>query len=77
MSTTRDIKRFDATGKLLKTIKGGLSNPIGIAVDLDCNLWVTNIAQRRLDRFSPSGQAPRNRVVPGSDRSGRRDRPEG
>lgn len=25
-------------------------------VDLDCNLWVTNIAQRRLDRFSPSGR---------------------
>ena len=54
--TTRDIKRFDANGKLLKRFKGGLSKPIGIGVDLDCNLWVTNIAQRRLDRFSPSGR---------------------
>jgi sugar lactone lactonase YvrE len=55
-STALTVKRFDASGKLLKTIKAGPSNPIGIAVDLDCNLWVTNIAQRRLDRFAPSGR---------------------
>lgn len=50
------VKRFDANGKLLKTIKAGPSNPIGIGADLDCNVWVTNIAQRRLDRYSPSGR---------------------
>jgi sugar lactone lactonase YvrE len=51
-----DVKRFDASGKLLRTIKAGASAPVGIGVDLDCNLWVTNIAQRRLDRYSPSGR---------------------
>jgi sugar lactone lactonase YvrE len=55
-STALNVKRFDASGKLLKTIKAGPSNPIGIGVDPDCNLWVTNIAQRRLDRLSPSGR---------------------
>jgi sugar lactone lactonase YvrE len=50
------VKRFDATGKLLKTIKGGPANPHGIGVDLDCNVWVGNIAQRRLDLFSPQGK---------------------
>ncbi len=55
-STSLNVKRFDANGKLLKTIKAGPSNPIGIGADPDCNLWVTNIAQRRLDRLSPSGR---------------------
>ena len=41
-SETLQVKRFDENGKLLKTIKAGPSNPIGIAVDLDCNLWMTN-----------------------------------
>jgi len=51
-----NVKRFDANGKALKTIKAGLSAPVGIGVDLDCNVWITNIAQRRLDRRSPSGR---------------------
>jgi sugar lactone lactonase YvrE len=55
-STALNVKRFDANGKLLKTIKAGPSNPIGIGVDPDCNLWVTNIAQRRLDKYSPAGR---------------------
>ena len=50
------VKRFDGNGKLLKTIKAGPSAPIGIGVDLDCNLWLTNIAQRRVDKVSPSGR---------------------
>lgn len=50
-----NVKRFVA-GKLVKTIKGGVSKPIGIAVDLDCNLWFTNISQRNLTRVSPSGK---------------------
>ena len=53
---THVVRRFDAAGKPLKTIKVGPSSPAGIGVDLDCNLWVTNISQRRLDRFSPSGK---------------------
>lgn len=51
-----NVKRFNANGKLLRTIKASASAPVGIGVDLDCNLWVTNIAQRRLDRLSPSGR---------------------
>jgi DNA-binding beta-propeller fold protein YncE len=50
-----NVKRF-VDGKLVKTIKGGLSKPIGIAVDLDCNLWMTNISQRNLTQVSPSGK---------------------
>ncbi len=50
------VRRYDASGKLLKTIKGGVSSPHGIGVDLDCNLWVGNIAQRRLDLYSPQGK---------------------
>ena len=50
-----NVKRF-VDGKLAKTIKGGVSKPIGIGVDLDCNLWLTNISQRNLTRVSPSGK---------------------
>jgi sugar lactone lactonase YvrE len=50
------VKRFTKDGKLLKTFKAGPASPIGIGVDLDCNLWVTNISGRRLDRYSPSGR---------------------
>ena len=49
------VKRFVAD-KLVKTIKGGVSAPIGIAVDLDCNLWMTNISQRNLTKLSPTGK---------------------
>jgi sugar lactone lactonase YvrE len=50
------VKRLDATGKLLKTIKAGPSAPVGVGVDLDCNVWVTNISNRSVDRYSPSGK---------------------
>jgi sugar lactone lactonase YvrE len=50
------VKRVDATGKVLKSIKAGPSAPIGVGVDLDCNVWVTNISQRRVDRYSPAGK---------------------
>jgi NHL repeat-containing protein len=49
------VKRFVAD-KLVKTIRGGVSKPIGIGVDLDCNLWMTNISQRNLTKVSPSGK---------------------
>lgn len=50
------VRRFDGDGKLLKTFKAGPAAPLGVGVDLDCNVWITNISQRRLDRFSPSGK---------------------
>ena len=49
------VKRF-LNDKLVKTIKGGASKPLGIGVDLDCNLWMTNIAQRNLTKASPTGK---------------------
>ena len=51
-----NVKRFDTNGNLLKTIGGFGGAPLGIGVDLDCNLWVTNLPQRRIDRLSPSGR---------------------
>jgi sugar lactone lactonase YvrE len=50
-----NVKRF-VDDKLVKTIKGGVSKPIGIGVDLDCNLWITNISQRNLTQVSPTGK---------------------
>ena len=50
------VVRYDLDGKQLGSIRGGLSSPIGIAVDLDCNLWMANIAQRRIEKRSPTGK---------------------
>ena len=49
------MKRF-VGDRVVKTFKGGASKPIGIAVDLDCNLWMTNIAQRNLTKLPPTGK---------------------
>ncbi len=49
------VKRF-VNDRIAKVFKGGASKPIGIAVDLDCNLWMTNISQRNLTKVSPSGK---------------------
>jgi sugar lactone lactonase YvrE len=54
--TNRRVVRFDQTGKELASFAVGPSNPIAIAVDLDCNLWVGDVASRRLVKHSPSGQ---------------------
>jgi len=57
-----NVKRFDSTGKLLKTIKlqmpatAGAGALYGIGVDLDCNVWATNAAQRNLVKYSPAGK---------------------
>ncbi len=50
------VKRFDSHGRLLKTIRAGASTPIGIGVDLDCNLLVTDIAHRNVEKVSPAGR---------------------
>ncbi len=49
------VKRF-VGDRMVKVIRGGAAKPIGIGVDLDCNLWMTNIAQRNLTKLSPSGK---------------------
>lgn len=56
------VKHYDAGGKLLGTIKmamsatAGAGAQYGIGVDPDCNVWATNAAQRRVDKFSASGK---------------------
>lgn len=56
------IKRYDASGKPLGTIRtklpatAGAGALYGIGVDPDCNVWATNVPQRRVDKFSPSGK---------------------
>jgi hypothetical protein len=57
-----NVKRYDASGKLLNTIKlpqpatAGAGAQYGIAVDPACNLWATNGGQRRVERFTPTGK---------------------
>jgi hypothetical protein len=56
------VKRFDANGKLLKTIKlqmaatAGAGAQFGIGVDPDCNLWATNPEKRNVIKYSPAGK---------------------
>lgn len=57
------IKRF-VGARLVKTIKGGASAPLGIGVDLDCNVWFTNIAQRNLTKVSPAGKVLATAAAP-------------
>jgi len=53
---TPSVKIFDSAGKAKGAIRGGLSTPIGMGVDLDCNVWVGQISARRFARFSPKGK---------------------
>jgi streptogramin lyase len=50
------VVHYSSEGKVLGTIRGGLSAPIGVGVDLDCNVWIGNISARRIAKFSPSGK---------------------
>lgn len=51
------IRRYSADGKALNTLKRGNGDGTrGIGVDLDCNVWLPNTAQRRIEKFSPSGK---------------------
>lgn len=56
------VKRFDSSGKLLKTVKlqmaatAGAGAQFGIGVDPDCNLWVTNPQKRNVTKYAPSGK---------------------
>jgi sugar lactone lactonase YvrE len=57
-----NIKRYDASGKLLKTIKlrlaatAGAGVWTGIGIDPDCNIWSTNVPNRDLEKYSPAGK---------------------
>jgi streptogramin lyase len=50
------VVRYSSEGRVLGAIRGGLSLPIGIGVDHDCNVWVGNISARRIAKFSPRGK---------------------
>jgi DNA-binding beta-propeller fold protein YncE len=50
------VMRYDAEGNAKGSLRGGLSSPIGIGIDLDCNTWITQIAARRIAKFSASGK---------------------
>jgi sugar lactone lactonase YvrE len=50
------VTRYDSEGKAKGTMRGGLSSPIGVGVDLDCNAWITQIANRRIAKFSSAGK---------------------
>jgi sugar lactone lactonase YvrE len=52
----RRIARFDTAGRPLGSIPVGVNNPLALEVDLDCNVWVGDIAQRRIVKYSPSGK---------------------
>ena len=57
------VARYSSEGKAMGSIRGGLSNPIGIGVDLDCNVWVGNISARRIAKFSPGREDAGDRRV--------------
>jgi len=50
------VTGFDSSGKPSGSMRGGLSSPIGVGVDLDCNVWVGQIAARRVAKFTPKGK---------------------
>jgi sugar lactone lactonase YvrE len=50
------VTRYDSEGKAKGTMRGGLSSPIGVGTDLDCNVWITQIAARRIAKFSAGGK---------------------
>lgn len=50
------VTRYDSEGKAKGTMRGGLSAPIGVGTDLDCNVWITQIASRRIAKFSAGGK---------------------
>ena len=57
-----NVKRYDASGRLLNRINvnmqptAGAGVTLGIGIDLDCNVWTTNTEQRNIALYSPSGK---------------------
>ncbi len=55
-STEDPILAFDASGKLIRSFGSGLfTNPHGMDVDKDGNVWVTDTAEHQVVKFSPEG----------------------
>ena len=51
------IRRYTPDGKALGSFKrGDDTTTAGIGIDLDCNVWSPNIANRRIVKYSPSGK---------------------
>ena len=57
------IRRYTPDGKALGSFKRGDTTP-GIGVDLDCNVWSPDIANRRIVKYSPSGKVLASASVP-------------
>ena len=72
-----NVKRFVDDRARRRRSRAARRRPLGIGVDLDCNLWMTNISQRQPDEGLADGQGARHRHRRRSDRAGRRGRAEG
>jgi tripartite motif-containing protein 71 len=57
------IRHYTADGKALGSFKRGDNTP-GIGVDLDCNVWSPDVANRRIVKYSPSGKVLATASVP-------------
>jgi sugar lactone lactonase YvrE len=57
------IRRYTTDGKALGSFKRSDTTP-GIGVDLDCNIWSPDIANRRIVKYSPSGKVLATASVP-------------
>jgi hypothetical protein len=57
-----NVKRYDASGRLLKRINmkmqatAGAGVTLGIGVDPDCNVWTTNAERRNVALYAPTGK---------------------
>jgi sugar lactone lactonase YvrE len=57
------VRHYTPDGKALGSFKRGDTTP-GIGVDLDCNIWSPDIANRRIVKYSPSGKVLATASVP-------------
>ena len=62
VSNTRAI-RYSADGRSLGSFKVA-SQPEGLGIDLDCNVWAADFPQRRMVKYSPSGKVLATASVP-------------
>jgi sugar lactone lactonase YvrE len=66
-TTALRVARFDSAGKSLGAMRGGLSSPIGIGTDRDCNPWIGQISARRAAQFSTRGKVLTTVSTPGGE----------
>jgi DNA-binding beta-propeller fold protein YncE len=58
------VRRYSADGNLLGSFNAGPSTIVGMGLDLDCNIWTTDISNRRIVKLSPSGKMLATVAVP-------------